>query len=651
MMRPSLRLFSLLLCLSLTGLTGCQEMSLFRFQSPDEEPEEDALLRVEREERAAGKRSLVKDYTTISGNKVVVVEGVGLVTGLDGTGGDSPATNHRKELLDEMRRMHIENPNEVLRSPYTALVVVRGFLPALLEKGETFDVEVRLPDGSEATSLAGGYLMKCDLWEKQMVPGRGVMSGHRLARAEGPILISADVESAKPGDAGLMRGTIPAGAVCLREDKPLTIHVRSDYRSWRMADRIAKRIGERFHDYDEHGLRRPLAKFGTDARIDLEIHPRYKNNDPRYLEVVRHIAFNETKVERRLRMQRLQQELMNGPTAEQAALQLEAIGNEAVPILKEGLKAPSLESRFHSAMALAYLGIDEGMDVLAEAASQERAFRVHAFAAMTALDGGEAYQPLIDLLQHPSIETRYGAFRTLTTLNPNDPSVRGEDMQGQFTMHVVSSDQDPLIHVTRRQKTELVLFGKDQKFRTPLAINAGKYIWVTSRRGQDYVVVSRHEQGKPSRRLEIPPYIDEVIRTVVGLGATYPDVVQMLMQAERQHNLPGRIAIDALPQPGRVYQRPPAEQASGGRSTRVGHVNMIPNLFAPIDEEPSEDAEAPSPETTEIEEPQPQPAATEPPAAEAEAQGPNSEAAAVEEPGVRRSRLKSVFSAITAYDE
>ncbi|MGD9854228.1 MAG: flagellar basal body P-ring protein FlgI, partial [Planctomycetaceae bacterium] len=256
MMRPSLRLFSLLLCLNLPGLTGCQDMNLFRFQSPEDEPDEDALRRVEREERAAGKRSLVKDYTTISGNKMVVLEGVGLVTGLDGTGGDSPATNHRKELLDEMRRLQIDNPNEVLRSPYTALVTVRAFLPALVEKGEKFDVYmVKLPDGSEATSLAGGYLMKCDLWEKQVVPGRGVMSGRRLARAEGPILISADVESAKPGDAGLMRGSIPAGAVCLREEKPLAIHVRSDYRSWRMADRIAKRIGERFHDYDEHGLR------------------------------------------------------------------------------------------------------------------------------------------------------------------------------------------------------------------------------------------------------------------------------------------------------------------------------------------------------------------------------------------------------------
>ncbi len=589
MMRPSLRLWCLSLGLCLATLAGCQDMNLFRFQSPDDKPKEDSLSRVLDEERAAGRRSLIKDYTTISGNKMVVLEGVGLVTQLDGTGGDSPSTNYRKELLDEMRRMQIDNPNAVLRSPYTAMVIVRAYLPALVEKGEKFDVaSVRLPDGSEATSLAGGWLMECDLWEKQVVPGRGVMSGKRLARCEGPILITADLTGDKTKVSNVMRGTIPAGAVCLRDEKPLAIHLRSDYRSVRMANRMTQRIGKRFYDYDEYGIRRPLARFRADSRIDLEIHPRYKDNTPRYLEVVRNIAFNETKVERRLRTQRLQQELMNGPTAWKAALQLEAIGREAIPFLKEGLQAPTLESRFHAAMALAYLGDDAGIDVLAEAAAQERAFRVYAFAAMAALDGGEAYQPLIDLLQSPSIETRYGAFRTLTTLNPNDPAVRGEDMNEQFTMHLIPSEQAPLVHLTRRQKTELVLFGENQQFKTPLAISAGKHIWITSPTGQDHVVVSRHEIGKESRRIEVSPEIAEVIRTVVDLGATYPDVVQMLIQAERQHNLPGRIAIDALPQAGRKYYRPEGGQASGSRSTRVGHENLSPDIFPQTDEDISE---------------------------------------------------------------
>src|SRR5687768_18096942 len=37
------------------------------------------------------------------------------------------------------------------------------------------------------------------------------------------------------------------------------------------------------------------------------------------------------------------------------SLQLEAIGKEAIPTLKKGLKSRDLETRFHSAEALAYL--------------------------------------------------------------------------------------------------------------------------------------------------------------------------------------------------------------------------------------------------------------------------------------------------------
>src|SRR5690606_27923038 len=209
------------------------------------------------------------------------------------------------------------------------------------------------------------------------------------------------------------------GAVSLRDDRPLTIHLKSDFRSVRMANRITKRIGDRFSSPDEYGIRRPLAKFVTDSRIELEMHPAYRENYPRYLEVIRSIAFNEKEVERHLRMQRLREELRQGPTSFEASLQLEAIGREAVPILKDGLNAATLEARFHAATALAYLGEADGVEVLYEAADKERALRVFALAAMTALENGEAHDQLTRLLDHESIETRYGAFRALTTLNPN----------------------------------------------------------------------------------------------------------------------------------------------------------------------------------------------------------------------------------------
>src|SRR5690606_17089231 len=88
----------------LLALLGCQDLSLFRMQSGDDEEKKDALDRVVEKEIAAGERTMIGDYTNISGLKMVVLEGVGLVTQLNGTGGDSPSSNERKAMLDDMRK-------------------------------------------------------------------------------------------------------------------------------------------------------------------------------------------------------------------------------------------------------------------------------------------------------------------------------------------------------------------------------------------------------------------------------------------------------------------------------------------------------------------------------------------------------------------
>jgi hypothetical protein len=68
------------------------------------------------------------------------------------------------------------------------------------------------------------------------------------------------------------------------------------------------------------------------------------------------------------------------------------------------------------------------------------------------------------------------------------------------------------------------------------------------------------------------------------LDAPYPDVVQMLTEAAAQNNLPGRFAHDALPEAGRMYERPATTDGVPGKSrkTRVGRDHLTPNLF-PLD--------------------------------------------------------------------
>ncbi len=83
---------------------------------------------------------MVGDYTTFTGLHRVILEGVGLVVGLNGTGGDPPPSTYRETLVDDMRRRNIREWKEIIRSPDTALVVVRAYLPPLIAKGDKFDV-------------------------------------------------------------------------------------------------------------------------------------------------------------------------------------------------------------------------------------------------------------------------------------------------------------------------------------------------------------------------------------------------------------------------------------------------------------------------------------------------------------------------------
>ena len=594
---------SLAVATLLVLVTGCQEFSglsqlNWPFSDPEEEVVENAKAAIKGED---GHSRYVGDYVTVRrGLQMFVVEGVGLVTGLAGTGTDD-GPPHRELMLDDMRRRKFPRPEEFLRSPDTCIVIVRAYIPPLVRKGDRLDVEVRVPEGSGATSLQGGNLLECHLTEVAYAPGRGRMEGRVLAKAQGSLLGPRIGETDDEGR--FLTAQIPGGAVYVGEDRDLSVALKRDYANYRMSTRIAKRIGERFYDYDRSGIQRPLAEAKTHSRIDIQVHSRYRDNYPRYLQCIRNITLRDSAVERNLRMQQITRQLLVGPTAAQAALRLEAIGREALPFLKAGLKADSLESRFYAAEALAYLGDTGGVKTLREAADQEPAFRVYALAALAATMSPESLIELQQLFDHDSTETRYGAFRAYTNIAPSDPTVAAVNIRAPYSLHLVASTATPIVHVTQRRKAEIVLFGPEQRIVTPTFLRAGRHILVRSNPTGDRLIVAHIVPGRREQRKEISTRLAELILTVDEFGAEYPDVVQMLVEADRQGNLPGKLGIDELPRAGRIYTRPGAdddsEPAAGEEATARAEA---PNLFevedqrehaveGPIDDdEPEQDA-------------------------------------------------------------
>jgi len=235
---------------------------------------------------------------------------------------------------------------------------------------------------------------------------------------------------------------------------------------------------------------------------------------------------------------------------------------------------------------------------LTEAAREEPAFRVFALAALSTVDDGEAHLALRTLMDESSMETKYGAFRSLWVLDKNDPFIRGDlitAMNGKtgFMLHVLETKGDSLVHLMTRTRPEVVLFGAEQEFNTPLFLSAGKHVKVTAQPGSNKATVTRFTPDKENERREVSLKVEDVIRAAAELDATYPDVVQMLTEASQQHNLAGRFTTDALPEAGRMYERPVVKgqlPSQSLRKTRIGRENQSPNLFpaAPQEGKPPE---------------------------------------------------------------
>lgn len=577
----------LLFCALLAALAGCGKLNL-RSQNPDDD------------EIKPPQTTFIKDQVTVSGLHPITIEAVGLVVGLDNTGGEPPPSSYRTMLVRDMRRRGVPDPNKLLQSPTVALVLIRAAVPPVIDVGEHFDVEVVLPDSGEATSLKGGHLMEAYLSEQAIVPGGHTAAGHILAKAEGPIMLSTGEGSEDSTSSALRRGRILGGGKytggLVRKGREMGLYVRSDLRSVRTTKKIADQIGRRFFHHD-HGLKEALATAKTNQYIELKVHPRYKENHVRYVQVIRNIALDESQVERRERMERLRKSLLVPTTASQSATELEAIGTEAVLILKDGLKSSNFEVRFYAADALAYLGDGSGIDVLCEAARNEPAFRIFALAALATLGGPEVRDGLKDLMVKPSIEdvdgaerevwsaeTRYGAFKALRTMDKHDELVVGEKLNDEFELHVVPAPGDSMVHLTRYRVPEVVVFG-DQQMRTPISLSAGRYIMITAPKGSQTVTVSRFDTRSADEKVTTTTSVADIIRAVGKLHGGYPDVAQMLVQAERQSNLTGRLEIDALPQSGRFYHRALAGAAEGeaSRKTRIGKPDANPNMFPTLE--------------------------------------------------------------------
>jgi hypothetical protein len=557
-----------LLACALLLAAGCLSPQT-RLQAPDEEPVKDLGVMT------------IGDVTDVGNAGPMVVSGIGLVVGLEGTGG-SPTGNLRTMLEEDLRKKKVRNGTELLNSPNNALVTVTAIIPPGARKGDPIDVEVALPQGSKATSLRGGYLMDCHLrvYEstRNLAPEHDrenrILGSNVFAKAAGPLLVGIG----GPDDEDRQRkGRIWEGGVSFI-DRPFYLVLKNDQKFAKVANAVANRINASFQDDPKRRFealqhkrlmvlgevanqlnetfkmpsmgKGETAKAANPEVVYVKAPWEYRLNPERYLRVVRLVPLQESPETAGKYRDDLQEMLLDPAQAVRAALRLEALGKGSMPALREGLKSEHPLVRFCAAEALTYLGSTSGVEELATLAAGHDSLRAWALMALASLDEPVCSDKLAELMTSPHPELRYGAFRALRLLKESqpDPRVGGEQFNESFWVHRVASESPPLVHFTVSQRAEVVLFGKGHVLTPPLKLLAGQEFTVTADAGEGRCNVGRfmHRQGKIERR-QCSLRLDDVLRTMGEMGAQYTDVVELLRSLEEQRGLTCSVRVNALP--------------------------------------------------------------------------------------------------------
>jgi hypothetical protein len=574
--------------LTLVGLLGCTTLQT-RSQSEDDSEHYPI--------------ETIRDKAMVGNAMPMPVGGVGLVLGLEGTGGDCPQDSYRDILENELRKEGCQDVRKAMKSPNHAMVYVSGLIPPGANKDDPIDLEVLLPRNSSATSLRGGYLHKCYLFNydfaERLAPTsdpngpHGLLRGHPIVKAEGMLLVGLG-NNGEDEAAAVKRGRLWGGGRCLAP-QPFNLILKEQ--SARVAALIEQRVNETFliGFSSEPGSSIAVAK-GPNV-VALRVPPQYRLNMPRFLRVILDIPFtadagvvniptNNKGDDHRSYRQRLEADLLDPAHTVVAALRLEALGQLGKPALKQGLKSEHPLVRFCSAEALAYLSDPDGGNELATAVARSPLLRAFALTAMASLDEAVCHVRLGELMTSSSEDdVRYGAFRSLRALDPRDRMVRGEFLNESFWLHRVETEAPPLVHISATRRAEIVVFGEEPILKPEFGLQSGEFVVTASKDDRQCTISRMPLHGRIVRR-SCSLELTKVLHTLADMGCMYPEAVGLLQQADTAGALSCRLRIDALPQATPIEelaslgkQKTDPREAEAELIPAGQNLGVTPNLF------------------------------------------------------------------------
>lgn len=529
------------------GTSGCVGPWFKKDERTEAEKKGEAILEILEDEK---RPRLIGEIARPRGLHMAKVQGIGLLNGLPGTGGDPRPSEQRENLLQEIRTHNVRNPNELIASPTTALVMISAFVPPAIQIDDRIDIIVKTSEISEAKSLQSGWLMPTRLREFRTLGG-SIRQSDVFGMAAGSLVTEADT-AMSPDPLKQLRGVIPGGGR-MTVSRGLSLIVSDDFSHVFTARAISESVNKRFFHFDG-STRRGAAVPKRDQMIEIEMDPKYRLDPFHYMNVIMSLGFSERSSQQAERMELCRRQLMEPTTARKAALQLEAIGKPGVEALMEGMLAGNDEVRFYCAHSLAYLNDSRCIETLEQLAITQPAFRAMCLNSLAIVDHFDAQEALVRLLQIPEPEVRYGALCALRVRDARDPLVCGIQMGNVTRVVQIPTADTPIVTISLSELPQIAIFGSDPRLTIGTFARVNNHI-LLRKDDSGQLRVSRIVPGEADRIELVPMTLTGMIHGLVEVGATYGDIVLAIMTVSSEKGIPYPVLLDPKPKAGRTYSR------------------------------------------------------------------------------------------------
>ena len=531
-------------------------------------------------------RGTIGSEATFRGIEPVLVSGLGIVVGLNGTGGGELPVQVQATLERELARGGVGrggaganmdigpmSPQEFLRSPNVAVVIVQAAIPAGAPKGVEFDVFVRTLPGSSVTSLEGGRL-----WTTELRFGEpavfGAIKTRRIAEARGDVFINpfsgtSGAGGASGGQITKTVGRIIGGGVVT---EPLAIELVLDNESHARARSAVAAINSRFPPGSgdggpiARGRGRSGAQEGAAQSIALNVPVAYKERAAEFIQLVRHLRMDQGFQQEYAKLYVEEMKARPG-LASELSWCLQALGKSAVPFLTPMYDYPEVGPRFAALEAGARLGDPRAVGPLAELGKNgPSGVRAQALRLLSRMPNNPTVNlTLREMVSSNDLDVRVAAYEGLR--DRGDASVTsvtvGPDRRRpKFVLDIVPGGE-PLVYVTQQGEARVVLFGSQEAWRERARASARSSgivlnkpvtfgVWddrlLMASDGESGAVRLRYTDPRPGARplqmSKVPEDLGELIPFLSqkttpedpapGLNLTYSEVVGVLYEMTKQ---------------------------------------------------------------------------------------------------------------------